>query len=322
MNNIEPSRLRVFLCHASQDKSYVRTLYQKLHKEGMEPWFDEENLMPGQDWDSEIKEAIRYSDVIIVCLSNNSVNKVGYVQKEIKFSLDIAELHPEREIFIIPARIEKCNIPLRLEHLHVTNLYEEKGYKRLIDALRIRAESLDRIFDTSGYEEDSIINFTGYRYYKNLDVTTTGMVVGIEPMEHLSPTGFCVRFRYEDGYPVEVDGYFNGKVQHTKKVYYKDGKVYEKNMFQDNKLVCHLVYHYNRFGMRSLKEIHRDGKQPQMEIEYDLMGRRIREKCYDAQGNLDEFNEFAIKEFSYNELGQKEKEIWFDAKGNEMKRIE
>jgi hypothetical protein len=50
-------KLRVFLCHASQDKPVVRELCQKLLAEGwINPWLDDEKLLPGQDWGMEIKE--------------------------------------------------------------------------------------------------------------------------------------------------------------------------------------------------------------------------------------------------------------------------
>ncbi len=48
--------LRVFLCHSSNDKPAVRELYQKLLDEPwIEPWLDEEELYPGQDWNMEIE---------------------------------------------------------------------------------------------------------------------------------------------------------------------------------------------------------------------------------------------------------------------------
>jgi len=41
-------KLKVFLCHASQDKPVVRELYQRLLAEDwIEPWLDEEKLLPG-----------------------------------------------------------------------------------------------------------------------------------------------------------------------------------------------------------------------------------------------------------------------------------
>lgn len=52
-------KLRVFLCHASQDKPIVRELYQRLLAEGsIDPWLDEEKLLPGQDWEAEIEEVV------------------------------------------------------------------------------------------------------------------------------------------------------------------------------------------------------------------------------------------------------------------------
>lgn len=137
------SRFRVFLCHSSDDKTDVRGLYRRLIKDGIHPWFDEEDLLPGQDWDYEITKAVRNSHVVIVCLSSGSVNKRGYVQKEIKRALDVADEQPEGTIFVIPLRLEECEVPERLRRWHWVNYFEERGYERLIKALRRRAESLD-----------------------------------------------------------------------------------------------------------------------------------------------------------------------------------
>jgi len=68
---IEPRKrkLQIFLCHSSVDKAAVRNLYHRLLKEGYKPWFDEEDLIPGQRWETEIPKAVRSSDVIAICLS-------------------------------------------------------------------------------------------------------------------------------------------------------------------------------------------------------------------------------------------------------------
>ena len=137
-----PHPLRVFLCHSSQDKPAVRELYHRLRDEGLEPWLDEENLLPGQNWQEEIPKAVQSSDAVIVFLSNNSVSKAGYVQKEIKYALDIADEQPEGAIFIIPLRLEKCEVPNRLRHLHYVDWFDEAGYKRLKRALQKRIKEL------------------------------------------------------------------------------------------------------------------------------------------------------------------------------------
>ncbi len=136
-------KLRVFLCHGTEDKPAVRALYQRLGDEGdVDPWLDEEKLLPGQDWEYEIRRAIRTSDTIVVCLSSRSVTKRGYVQKEIVLALDEADKQPEGTIYIIPAKLEPCDIPDRLTRVQWVDLYDAGGYDRLLRALRFRAASL------------------------------------------------------------------------------------------------------------------------------------------------------------------------------------
>jgi hypothetical protein len=141
MQNSDRS-LRIFLCHSSADKPAVRELYQRLRADGFEPWLDEEDLIPGQDWRREIPKAVKNSDVVIVCLSSGSVNKAGYVQKEIKFALDTADEQPEDTIFIIPLKLEECKVPDRLSRWQWVNYFTNNGYSKLLRALNARTGSL------------------------------------------------------------------------------------------------------------------------------------------------------------------------------------
>jgi hypothetical protein len=137
--------LRVFLCHSSGDKQAVRLLYNQLREDGFEPWLDEQNLLAGQDWHHEIIKAVRDSDIVVVCLSNRSITTAGYVQREIKLALDVADQQPENTIFIIPLRLEECEVPERLSRWHWVNFYEENGYERLKRALQRRASALGSV---------------------------------------------------------------------------------------------------------------------------------------------------------------------------------
>ncbi len=137
-------KLRVFLCHSSKDKQAVRILYAKLSDNGVEPWLDEEDILPGQDWEMEIPKAVRRSDIVLVCLSHEAVSSVGYIHKEIKYALDIADQQPEGTIFIIPLRLQECAVPERLKRWHWVNYFSDidKGYQRLLGALKVRANEL------------------------------------------------------------------------------------------------------------------------------------------------------------------------------------
>lgn len=141
-NSTFPRALRVFLCHSSNDKPTVRELYRRLLADKIDPWLDEEKLLPGQEWQQEIPKAVRNTDVVIVCLSRGSINKAGYVQKEIKYALDVADEQPEGAIFLIPLKLEECEVPDRLSNRHWVNYFEESGHSKLLKALHARAQSL------------------------------------------------------------------------------------------------------------------------------------------------------------------------------------
>jgi hypothetical protein len=126
---------RIFLCHSSGDKRRVRRLYRRLRKDGFDPWLDEENIVGGQDWDAEIRKAVRSADLVIVCLSQGSVGKAGYVQREIRMVLDLADEQPGGKIFIIPTKLETCEVPDRLRRWQWVELYRPGGYERLLAAL-------------------------------------------------------------------------------------------------------------------------------------------------------------------------------------------
>ena len=144
--------LRVFLCHSSNDKPAVRELYQKLRAEPwIQPWLDEEELYPGQDWNMEIEKAVEVADAIIVCLSKGSITKEGYVQRELRIVLDFADYKPEGTLYIIPVRLEECEPPRRLRAWQYADYFEgqrDRALQRLLVSLQRRADSLDLKFET------------------------------------------------------------------------------------------------------------------------------------------------------------------------------
>ena len=140
-------KLRVFLCHASQDKPIVRDLYQRLLAESwIDPWLDEERLLPGQDWNLEIEKAVGSSDAVIVLASTDSVSKEGYVQKELRQVLRIAEEKLEGAIFILPVRLDNCGIPRQLKDIQFLDYFPESkrytAYEKLKVSLKLRKDAL------------------------------------------------------------------------------------------------------------------------------------------------------------------------------------
>lgn len=140
-------KLRVFLCHASQDKPVVRELYRRLLAENwIDPWLDEEKLLPGQDWNLEIEKAVEVSDAVIVCVSSTSVAKEGYVQKELRRVLNIALEKLEGAIFVIPVRLDDCTLPHQLRDRHFLDYFpvsqQRTAFDKLKTSLKLRADHL------------------------------------------------------------------------------------------------------------------------------------------------------------------------------------
>jgi hypothetical protein len=140
-------KLRVFLCHASQDKPVVRELYQRLlREEWIDPWLDEEKLLPGQDWNLEIEKAVETSGAVIVCVSSVSVAKEGYVQRELRRVLDLALEKLEGAVFVIPVRLDECGIPRQLKDRQFLDYFPESyrdvAYNKLKLSLRMRKDAL------------------------------------------------------------------------------------------------------------------------------------------------------------------------------------
>jgi TIR domain len=143
MKSVDNKRpLKVFLCHAHADRDAVRGLYTRLTKDGVDAWLDKEKLLPGQDWELEIRKAVREADVVVVCLSKQ-FNQRGFRQKEVRLALDTAMEQPEGEIFIIPTRLEECETLESLRKWHWVDLFEKDGYAKLMQALLARANSSD-----------------------------------------------------------------------------------------------------------------------------------------------------------------------------------
>ncbi len=142
------SKLVPFLCYAKEDQIIVREFSQRLKSEGwIDPWFDEEDILPGQVWQDSVVNAVRQSHAVIVFLSKIAIASEGFFQKELKLALDTAAEKPEGTIFIIPIRIDHCDVPDMLTKYQYVDYFggdqhKERVYSSLIASLRNRAGNL------------------------------------------------------------------------------------------------------------------------------------------------------------------------------------
>jgi hypothetical protein len=132
----------IFLSYASPDYERVHTYFTRLVADGLDPWFDKEKLVAGQNWDFEIKRALARAEIIVVFLSENSISRRGYVQREIRIALDQAQNKLHDDIYVIPVMLDEVPIPTQLEAIQVVGATSEDPYKQLSTAISTQLERL------------------------------------------------------------------------------------------------------------------------------------------------------------------------------------
>jgi TIR domain len=131
--------VRPFISYAREDRVVALKLREDLLRFGVRAWVDVVELRPGENWALMTSRALRKSSHVLALLSNHSVTKQGYVQKEVREALGILDEHPPDAIFLIPIRLEPCEPAYeRMMTLQWVDLFA--GYE---DALLKIMQSLD-----------------------------------------------------------------------------------------------------------------------------------------------------------------------------------
>lgn len=133
----------VFISYAREDAPRAKQLHDDLRRAGIEPWLDQEALLPGQRWDLAIEQAIARSEFIVVLLSRRSVEKTGYYQKEIRQALEYADARPDGSIYLIPVRLEAFELTHpKLAKFQYADLFPswEYGLRKILHAITFANE--------------------------------------------------------------------------------------------------------------------------------------------------------------------------------------
>ena len=131
-------KARIFISYAREDSVAAERLFSELTSRGFAAWLDNHKLLPGQDWEQRIEDAIASADFFIACFSSRSVNKRGGFQAEIRHALHFASNVPLDEVYFIPVRLDDCQVPLRIQReTQYVDLFPEwdAGFARLLEII-------------------------------------------------------------------------------------------------------------------------------------------------------------------------------------------
>lgn len=136
---IHSTRPRVFLAYVEEDLAAVRRLSEDLRSAGFDPWLDKEKLLPGQNWPRAIERAIRLAEFFVACFSRRAASKTGGFQSELRYALDCAARLPLDDVYLIPVRLEECEIPAQIaRQTQYADLFpdREAGVARVVASIR------------------------------------------------------------------------------------------------------------------------------------------------------------------------------------------
>lgn len=157
-----PSRtLSVFISYSRSDGAFVKDLANRLREAGCTIWQDISALRGGQTWASEIDQAVRGSDLLIVVLSPDS-SASEWVRKETLLAMKLRKP-------ILPILFRDTEIPVQFVDL------------QFVDFRGDRQEATQKLFEAISISINSPTTVTGSfpirRYIKPLAFFLLGTIV-------------------------------------------------------------------------------------------------------------------------------------------------
>ena len=141
------SAKHVFLSYCHENTNEVAALRQDLITAGEAIWWAPD-IMPGSDWQQEIRQAMEHSYAVVLCLSIETQDRIrSGIYPEIRDAIAAYREYVPGSIFLLPVRLSDCEIPpinidatRTLRNLQYVDLFptpvRPDGLVRLIKAIR------------------------------------------------------------------------------------------------------------------------------------------------------------------------------------------
>lgn len=196
------SSVRPFISYAREDSEAAVRLFNDLSGQGATPWMDQFNLLGGQNFDRAIRAALQECSHFIALISEHSVSRRGYVQRELREALRLLDEFPPDAIFVVPVRLDQ-SIPTdhRLRALHWIDLHPhyQAGFRKLLKSLGVRRETGRRAPEANpSAEYSSSGTATHHRYYRANVLTQCGHCKRpYEPQGGIAVCPYCQTKQYD-----------------------------------------------------------------------------------------------------------------------------
>lgn len=137
---------RVFISYVRENSSLVLRLAHALRAGGVDVWFDQTHLKPGDRWADVIRREIAQGDFFLACFSSEYNNRPEtYMNEELTQAIEKIRRRPTGHRWFLPVLLSDCKVPDRnigagetLRSFQWTELYKDwhKGLQSILDVVQ------------------------------------------------------------------------------------------------------------------------------------------------------------------------------------------
>ena len=132
---------RIFIMYSHADTEYAKKLVGALREAGYNPWYDQDEIVPGQRIAETVSNGIAQSAVALLLVSKNLDLNKELVSRELKAALSSMRSRDDSFSPVIPIRLDDTDVPESLSGVHWLRMGDEaflerldKGLKRVLGA--------------------------------------------------------------------------------------------------------------------------------------------------------------------------------------------
>lgn len=182
MGLFAPMKADVFISYSREDKEVVLALADELRSSGVSLWIDQGSIDGATMWGEEIVTALENAKVLLLMVSERSVNSHNVVKEVV--------LASERKGHILPVHLEPTNIPVGLKYPLAGIQHIEYFQGNKTDNLKTIIRSLERIGVTIKQQELSAssvsTNAPSHSMHSSTPTVDLGTAIAIIPFDNLS----------------------------------------------------------------------------------------------------------------------------------------
>jgi|ERR1044072_490623 hypothetical protein len=115
--------MKVFISHANQDEALASKIVSSLEDAGLEVWYDEREIIPGDNWADRIAHGLKEANAMVVLVTPTALES-DHMQRDIDYALT-QKRFKGRLVPVLAGdsrQFQDVSIPWIFEHLPMISL--------------------------------------------------------------------------------------------------------------------------------------------------------------------------------------------------------